>query len=381
MDIDRPLALLANLSPRRFMQRHWQKKPLLARAAIPGFRAPVGRARLFELAARDDAESRLIRRGGDAGWRLDRGPFARRALPTLKTPGWTLLVQGVDLLDERAHELLQRFRFVPDARLDDLMISWASDGGGVGPHFDRFDVFLLQAQGKRRWRIGRQRDLALDAQAPLKILSRFRPTHEFVLEPGDLLYLPPRWAHEGTAIGPDCLTYSIGFRAPTADELARELLLRLADSQRGGAAAKQRLYADPRQPATHAPAAIPDEFAAFGRRALERLLGDPREFARAFGEALSEPKPSVWFDANETGARTPCSAIRLDRRTRMLYDERHVFINGESLRIGGSDARLWKRLADARFLSERDVSACSASMRERLAGWTAAGWLHEETIR
>src|SRR6185369_3583435 len=127
---------------------------------------------------------------------LRRGPLARRALPPLAQPGWTLLVQGVDLHDAGAHALLNQFRFVPDARLDDLMISYASDTGGVGPHFDSYDVFLLQAQGRRRWRIGRQRDLTLRVDVPLKILARFEPEAEHVLEPGDLLYLPPRYAHD-----------------------------------------------------------------------------------------------------------------------------------------------------------------------------------------
>ncbi|HQD49085.1 MAG TPA: cupin domain-containing protein, partial [Ottowia sp.] len=135
MDIDQPLQLLGGLSPARFMQRHWQKKPLLVRQAIAGFTPPLARAELFALAANEAVESRLIA-SGPRGWQLRRGPLARRALPPVSRPGWTLLVQGVDLHDERAHELLRRFRFVPDARLDDLMISYATDGGGVGPHFD-----------------------------------------------------------------------------------------------------------------------------------------------------------------------------------------------------------------------------------------------------
>jgi 50S ribosomal protein L16 3-hydroxylase len=162
MEPTQVLSLLGGLSPNQFMRRHWQKKPLLVRQAIPGFKPVLSAAQLFALAARDEVESRLItrspeRRGranhGPAAWQLRRGPFARRALPPLAQPGWTLLVQGVDLHSEAAHELMQRFRFIPDARLDDLMISYASEGGGVGPHFDSYDVFLLQASGSRRWQI------------------------------------------------------------------------------------------------------------------------------------------------------------------------------------------------------------------------------------
>ena len=167
-----------------------------------------------------------------AGWQLKHGPFARTAFPPFKQKRWTLLVQGVDLHLDAAHELLQRFRFVPDARLDDLMISWASDGGGVGPHFDSYDVFLLQASGQRHWRIGRQKDLSLEPNVPLKILSNFEPEEEHLLNPGDMLYLPPRWAHDGVAVGDDCMTYSVGFRVPQRGGLAGELLQRMADEVR-----------------------------------------------------------------------------------------------------------------------------------------------------
>jgi 50S ribosomal protein L16 3-hydroxylase len=222
MDTTRPLALLGGLTPATFMKRHWQKKPLLVRGAIDAFQPLLARGELFELAQRDEVESRLVARSGSR-WQFRRGPFRRRALPPLARPNWTLLVQGVDLHDARAHELLSQFRFVPQARLDDLMISYASDGGGVGPHFDSYDVFLLQAQGRRRWRIGRQDDLSLVPGLPLKILANFVPQEEYVLEPGDLLYLPPRYAHDGIAQG-ECQTYSIGFRAPARGELARGLL-------------------------------------------------------------------------------------------------------------------------------------------------------------
>lgn len=380
-DVDRPLRLLAGLSPAQFMRRHWQKKPLLVRSALPpDFTLPVDRARLFELAARDDAETRLIRHDGTR-WQLKHGPFARRALPALKMPCWTLLVQGVDTLDDAAHELLQQFRFVPDARLDDLMISYASDRGGVGPHFDRYDVFLLQMHGQRRWRIGRpSSDLRLDAGAPLKILSNFRADDEYLLDAGDLLYLPPRWAHEGEAVGA-CLTYSIGFRAPAARELARELLLRIADAAGADAFDGARLYRDPGQPAVDAPAAIPAALSDFGRAAVDALLRDPDELALALGEVLSEPKPSVWFEPGGASDAEPRGAVRLDRRTRMLYDARHVFINGESLRATGRDASLLRRLADTRGLNEAQLATCSAALRERLADWLAAGWLHDEASR
>ena len=369
MDTTQALTLLGGLTPAQFMQRHWQKKPLLVRGAVPGLQPLLARKDLFALAARDDVESRLVARDGKA-WRLQRGPFARRALPPLKQPAWSLLVQGVDLHVPAAHALLQRFAFVPAARLDDLMVSWASDGGGVGPHFDSYDVFLLQAQGTRRWRIGRQRDLVLEEGVPLKILANFTPEHEYVLEPGDMLYLPPRYAHDGVALG-ECQTYSIGFRAPARAELARELLQRIADE---AGEMDERIYRDPAQPATTAPGAIPPALRSFAQEALAAALKDAAALDRALGEFLTEPKPNVWFEAVRAPRRL--QALVLDPRTRMLHDARHVFINGESWRAGGRDATLLRRLADTRRLEPADLQRASNAARELLLAWCAAGWAH-----
>ena len=238
MDVDEPLALLGGLTPATFMRRHWQKQPLLVRGAVSAGWSPLGRAALFGLAASDDVESRLVVRD-DARWSVRHGPLPRRALPPLARPAWTLLVQGVDLHVPAAHELLRRFRFVPDARLDDLMVSYATDGGGVGPHVDSYDVFLLQVHGRRRWRIGPAADAAFVPGLPLKILARFDATRDWLLEPGDMLYLPPGWGHDGTAVG-ECMTCSIGFRAPTAVELARDVLQRAAEALDDADAARVR---------------------------------------------------------------------------------------------------------------------------------------------
>lgn len=370
LPVDLPTPLLGGLSPAAFMRRHWQKKPLLVRQAVPGFVPPLSRAQLFALAAEPGVESRLIVHA-DRGWTLRHGPFARRSLPPLAQPRWTLLVQGVDLHREAAHELLCRFRFVPDARLDDLMMSWASDGGGVGPHFDSYDVFLLQASGRRRWRIGRQKDLSLEPDVPLKILSRFEPEQEHVLEPGDMLYLPPRWAHDGVAEGTDCMTCSVGFRVPQRAGLAAELVQRMGEAYEDNA-----LYRDPGQLATPRPGAMPPDLLAFAGDALQRLLADRGSLACALGEVMTEPKPSVWFDEPRQ-AWSP-GAVVLDRRTRMMYDERHVFINGESFRAGGADARLMQALADHRRLDHRSVARASTGAQALLADWFDAGWLHRE---
>ncbi len=371
MDITLATALLGGLSPQTFMRRHWQKRPLLVRQAVPGGVTLLSRAQMFDMAGREEVESRLIVR--QAGrWSLRQGPLKRSAIPPLKQPQWTLLVQGVDLHVPAARALLDRFRFVPDARLDDLMLSYASDGGGVGPHVDSYDVFLLQAQGRRRWRIGRVRDPMLVPDVPLKILANLEAEHEWLLEAGDMLYLPPGWAHDGAAEG-ECVTCSIGFRAPGRVEIGRDVLQRVVDAAETGAA--EALYRDPRQDATASPGRIPADLQAFMVAAAMRAVADRGSLACALGEVLSEPKRGVWFDAADPAAAAESGAVSLDQRTRMMYDDRHVFINGESFRAAGRDAKLMRRLADRRGLNAREVDALSSEAQTLLDEWLAAGWL------
>ena len=384
MDIQSPLALLGGISPQQFMRRYWQKKPLLIRAAVPGMVPPISRAQLFDLAGQEGVESRLIQRGAkDKVWTLRHGPFARRALPPTTRAAWTLLVQGVDLHHDGIHALLGQFRFLPDARLDDLMISYASDRGGVGPHFDSYDVFLLQVAGRRRWSIGRQKDMRLQEDVPLKILENFEPEHSFVLEPGDMLYLPPRYAHDGVAEGTDCMTYSIGLRSPAKRHLGADLLARVAEAHAeelehaAPASSAHTHYRDPKQDAVDAPAAMPEALQAFAREAVALALREPDAIERALGETMTEPKANVWFDEGEV-PDAPWQRVALDRRTRMLYDARHIYINGESFRAGGRDATLMRRLADQRDLQARDLSGASDDAIELLRDWCEAGWAHAE---
>jgi 50S ribosomal protein L16 3-hydroxylase len=418
-----PLQLLGNISPEEFMRKYWQKKPLLIRAAIPSFKPLLSREELFAMAEQEDVESRLIvetvsKPGAKsskkanpqsmAKWAMMNGPIYPDVLPTLKTPNWTLLVQGVDLHNQAAYELKNQFRFAPDARLDDLMISFATDGGGVGPHFDSYDVFLLQAEGKRRWKIGKQKDLTLQKDVPLKILANFAPEQEFVLEAGDMLYLPPMYAHEGVAVG-GCMTYSIGFRAPAELELARELLQRFADDtleeednddedggdnggETSGVAgesnandaskniAKKILYKDPKQEAVEAPAQIPAALLDFAKLAVEKAMSDPDALARNLGEYLTEPKANVWFDEPEPDSEEDIILTRQNRvdlhpRSQMLFDARHIFLNGESWRAAGKDAVLMQRLANQRFLEPKDLTKASDGAMALLQEWADAGWL------
>ena len=400
MDVNQPLSLLAGLTPAQFMRRHWQKKPLLVRQAIPGFQPFLSRAALGKLAAQEQVESRLIVQH-DQEWTLKKGPFATRSLPPPGQKGWTLLVQGVDLHAPAGHALLQQFRFVPDVRMDDLMISFATPGGGVGPHVDSYDVFLFQASGRRRWKISKQKDFSLQPGVPLKILQNFEADEEFVLEAGDMLYLPPRYAHDGIAeasVGPDgkpadCMTYSIGFRCPVESELTSDLLHRLAEmgedaaescdsGNDNGRAVSKRMYRDPAQLATETPAAMPAGLAAFAQQAVLEALKDPLALACALGESMSEPKPGIWFDEPEQSwdgdaAKAGQTGIALDARTRMLYDGDHLFINGESYRAKGADAALMQRLANQRYLEAADLRKAGKSAIALLGDWHEAGWLQQ----
>ena len=365
--------LLGNLTPAEFLRDYWHQRPLLIRQAIPGFKPLLKFDALAKLAARNDVEARLIGQA-DGEWRLDHAPL--EALPDRATPNWTLLVQGVNLHDARADALLREFRFVPDARLDDLMISYATDGGGVGPHFDSYDVFLLQAHGRRRWRIGAQKDLSLVEGLPLKILSDFQPTEEFVLEPGDMLYLPPHYAHDGVAEG-ECMTYSIGFRAPSYQELGENFLQFMAD-----AIELPGRYADPGlQPATR-PAEIPKTMLGNVAEAIRNIRFDDEDIAIFLGEYLSEPKHNVYFTGPakalpmgrfiETVQR---KGVRLSLKTQMLYSGKLVFINGESFAVGRADKAVLAQLADQRALDGEAIAHASQDVLDALHTWYQDGWI------
>ena len=213
--------LLGGLSPTEFLHTYWQKKPLLIRRAIPDLSLFISPDELFQFAFEETVESRIVlERGGDYPWQVLHGPFDESTLSRLSGSCWSLLVQGVNFHDARAACLLRKFSFIPNWRIDDLMISYAVDRGSVGPHVDSYDVFLLQTLGHRNWRISSKDygDHEFLPDADLRIIEEFNYDQEWDLEPGDMLYLPPGTAHHGIALG-ECMTCSIGFRAPTHHEL------------------------------------------------------------------------------------------------------------------------------------------------------------------
>lgn len=365
-------ALLGGLTPRTFLARHWQRRPLLVRGALPGFRPPAGRALLERLSRRDEVESRLVLRR-PAGWQVEHGPFTRARLARLPRADWSLLVSGLNLHLPAADALLRRFAFLPQARLDDVMVSLAAPGGGVGPHADAYDVFLIQGTGRRIWRIARPQAFAEIPDAPLKLIDGFEPEEEYLVEPGDLLYLPPGWGHEGVALEA-CTTYSIGFRAPGGAELCTAFLDWL--QARGFA---DRRYHDPGIAPAARSAQLPKSMIAHARRALAAIRWTPREAAAFLGMTLTTPKPLVAFTQRRAppaaafARRLARCAVVLDARSQLLHDGATFFLNGECLRPPARARSALARLADARRAAGAPLAR--AGLAPLLREWYGHGWI------
>ncbi|MEO8100874.1 MAG: cupin domain-containing protein [Betaproteobacteria bacterium] len=374
------LAHLGGLTATQFMRTHWQKKPLLIRNAFPDFAGPLTKHEVLELAQREDAESRLIARSGKE-WTLQHGPFTRRSFSAVKRAEWTVLIQDTQHFSGEAHDLLAYFNFIPHARVEDLMVSYAIPGAGVGPHVDTYDVFLLQGLGRRRWQISSQQDLRLKQGVPLKMLAHFRAEQELVLETGDMLYLPPGYAHNGIADS-ECLTWSVGFRAPSQQEVSIALLDYLRDEIAFGGQ-----YRDP----DLLPVAYPGEINAAMRRRFAgmfkevvRATGSRAHQTRCLGRYLTDPKPHVFFDAPDAVLsmaafrRAACRrGIMLDLKTRFLYADGLFFMNGGDVPIEVVDSRFLRPLADARTLTPHAVALVSRpSSFAALYGAYTNGYLH-----
>lgn len=383
----KPLAMLGGLSAEQFMRQYWQKKPLLVKQAFPGLTPPVSIANLKKLSKHDDVQSRLIWQENKQ-WQLEHGPFGK--LPKATEPDWTLLIQSLDIHDDAASELLHQFSFVPAARLDDLMVSIASTGGGVGPHFDSYDVFLIQAQGQRHWKYGQQKDLSLIEGLPLKILKNFKPEEDAVLAPGDMLYLPPQAAHDGIALSDDCMTLSVGFRSPDMATLAQGMLEAAAEqiaAREHGAQSPMAdpplpgpnlsgRFRDPRQPAVNEPACIPQSLIDACLSAASRVQFNEALAHRFLGCWLTEPNPFAVFDAEPDEVELKANMhLTLDRRTRMLYRAQMLFINGELAPVKAN--ALLKKLANHRrlWLTEAMLQNMPQDIEDCLLDWLEAGWI------
>lgn len=343
--------LLGGLSVEEFLRDYWQKKPLLIRQAIPGFKGLLEPQQLIALACKDDIQSRLVTqyRGKFA---LHHAPFTPDGFADFGKTRWTVLVQGVNHHLAAASELLKRFNFIPHTRLDDLMVSYAPKGGGVGPHFDSYDVFLLQGQGHRRWQISTQADRTLIADAPLRILSDFKVEQEWSLEAGDMLYLPPHCAHNGIAED-DCMTYSIGFRTPAYQELAEQFLVYLQDR-----ISVAGMYADPELATQNHPSEISPAMLNQVAQVIKQIRWDKKDIANFLGCYLSEPKPHIFFDPparpiNLEKFRQSAQkhGVSLDLKCQMLCHDHRIFMNGEAHAVDVGLYPQLRELADQRVLA------------------------------
>ena len=366
-------SLLGGLTVKEFLRDYWQKKPLLVRQSFPKFNGLIDPQKLVALACTDGVQARLVtqRRGK---FDLQQSPFEPEVLDSLGKTRWTVLVQGANHYLPEAAELLKHFNFIPHARLDDLMVSYATKGGGVGPHFDSYDVFLLQGSGHKRWQISAQADRSLITGAPLRILRDFRAEQEWVLEAGDMLYLPPHYAHNGIAED-DCMTYSIGFRTPAYQELAEQFLVFLQDRIK-----VDGMYADPDLKTQRHPSEISASMLRQVRQVIKEVRWDKEDIAKFLGCYLSEPKPHIFYDAPER----PLSlakfrqaiqkhGVKLNLKSQMLCCGGRIYMNGEDHQAEQRDYPLLRSLADRR--ESPALTGCSAELIGLLYQWYLDGYI------
>lgn len=368
-DENSPIALLGGMNAQTFLRDYWQKKPLLIRGALDISADNLANfADLTALAARDDVESRWILgefspQHPDIGarqsfknsrWTLKHGAFSAAFFQNCPPENWTLLVQGVNLYLPNIARLLWQFDFLPFARLDDLMISYGPKGGTVGPHFDSYDVFLLQIGGEKRWQISGGQNTPLIEGAPLKILSEFCAEQSWTLQHGDMLYLPPKYAHFGVNLSAG-MTYSIGFRAPSAQELATQFLEYWLEF----AAPLDGRYADPDLKFQKNPAEISGEMISQVADFLDKIHWTKDDIADFLGRYLSEPKAHLYFDApdqtldfDDFAQHVADFGIELDLKSQLLFSGGQFYLNGDRLEfcqdLNAQELAFWQNLAHAR---------------------------------
>ena len=362
-----------DLTVEAFLRDYWQQKPLLIRNAFPDLEPVVSSDELAGLSLEEEVESRLIQFKPDSSeYQLECGPLNEETFAHLPESHWTLLVQAVDHYSPEAKALLDAFNFVPNWRIDDLMISYATPGGGVGPHYDNYDVFLIQAKGTRRWELG-----AIESSqsprlpdAPVMILSEFQCLESFDLEPGDMLYLPPQVAHNGIATSEDCVTYSAGFRAPSDAEI-----LRTVSDSIGEALTSEHRFSDPKRTLCQSPGEIDQASITQIEQRLKALLSNREQLESALGSLFSEPKypdqteqldPEDYDDwilgATEDG-------IELLPNNRLLYSDGEqfkLFCNGVQLEVDDAEIELAKQLANQGYLSANQYKIGESSLIKQL---------------
>ena len=371
MRLDRKNHILGKISVDVFLKKYWQKKPLVIRDAIKNFKSPITEKDLFRIAQNENAISRLIefKRGI---WQVKYGPFKKSDLPKKINTSWTILVQNINHHVPFAESFLNLFKFIPYARLDDLMVSFATKKGSVGPHFDSYDVFLFQAKGEREWKISEQKKFSLDKKSAIKIITNFKAKNTWVLKPGDLLYLPPNVGHWGISQSDDCLTYSIGFRAPGTFEIQSKFLDFIQDNLITN---KNDLYKDPNLNLQKNPAEINSNMMKKIHHIVNRLRWNTNSINTFIGQLLTEPIEGAVFETSKPMTleifkkdliRKP---LKLNPKTRMLFIKNNFYINGELIETDKKSIMYLKQLANDRevsiksTLNKKDLNALGIALR------------------
>jgi 50S ribosomal protein L16 3-hydroxylase len=364
------------MSVDRFLREHWQKRPLLVRGAIPELFQPLTPEELAGLSCEEGVESRIVReRGGAVPWEVTYGPHPASRFAELPARGWTLLVQELNRHVPEAALLLERFAFLPNVRVDDVMVSYAPPGGGIGPHLDSYDVFLVQGSGQRRWRYGTRpaTDRRFKKGLELRILERFRFDEDEVFGPGDLLYLPPGFAHEGTAVTP-CLTYSVGFRAPAFGEMWRSFTAHAAAQASGRG---EELLVDPPLCFAENPGAIPEALLARVRAAIRGLDTSDEAIDRWFASFATRLAPGHELTPPRAKSEAPALLARLARGDLVARSEEGrwaflpvargllLYVAGEELHVDASSAPLARALCASRRWNGKELAALARSSSAR----------------
>ncbi|MDA0236984.1 MAG: cupin domain-containing protein [Proteobacteria bacterium] len=371
--------LLGGLSPNQFLKRHWQKTPLLIPNSFPSGDWLLSLDDLLDLSQNTLCSTRLVVRN-NFGYHVRYGPISKKILRDLPRKNWTLLVQGVNHVLVEANKLLDLFSFMPYARLDDVMVSYATPGGGVGPHFDSYDVFLLQGGGSRRWQVAEPGSLELLPHDDLKILKSFRPEGECIVKTGDMLYVPPNFSHNGVAVEP-CFTYSIGFRAPSFDHIKSEFLHYL-DTQ----LELSGLFQDRHRKATKLPGLIPTDLLTTIQGVISKITWTQKDTLKFTGEFLTQLNIDNSAAPNKPHSKTKfLSNLRnysyqIHPAVKFLYRGNLGFIAGDTFEIPQSDQSIFKLLANERIIKGENVQA-NTFFSEKLYQWMLEGYIERLKIK